>query len=825
MSGLTSDTIIYKPDVTTFADESLYFLIDGDKPNWIAVDERGKKIFDLIDGKRKLSDIIREYGSVYGFDSAKAWLHVHNFINDALRCKIISISPISVEEYKRRGNYLKASRLNEFWIHTNNSCNLTCTHCLFESSPSGDAGMPAENIRNVMDESCRLGVFRFYFTGGEPFVRRDIFDLIKYATEEKGNELIVLTNATLFGNGKRTGLRGLDKNKVKLQVSLDGSRPDINDPIRGMGTFEEITEGLKIASELGFDTSLTAVVTKENINDIPNLPSLAKKLGAKSLHLMWMHRRGRAKEFRVQSSEFGIEKIIKTVRDVKRVSDEVGIVFDNYESLKLRVNGRPGVKYDMASSCWDTLCLYSDGNIYPSASFGGCPSLRMGSPVNESLKSIWLDSKIARDFRGATVVKKSKLTKDPFRFITGGGDIEHSYFYSAVQNGIGDILSDDPYYGIYTELIKDIMKNLAKRGREIFNKKSGYNAPVIFHSMGDGGLDCEGDSGDVNTLHSNCVLSFDVERPYRVIQEYYGRAAEEPKADLCCPVKYDDEDVRHIPKEVLDRFYGCGSPIAMAGVKEGESVLDLGSGGGIDCFIAVKKVGKSGKVIGVDMTDKMLEIANINKILVSETLRYEVVEFKKGFLERLPVSDKSIDLITSNCVINLSPDKKAVFKEMWRVLKDCGRVVVSDIVSEGEIPHKLKVNDQLRGECLGGALTEDEFLSYLEQVGFYGVEVLKKTYWKDIEGYKFYSVTVRGYKFEKKEGCVYIGQKAIYKGPFKAVLDEEGHLFPRDEAVEVCTDTSEKLKKSPYSEFFTVIGPDGEMTEYGCCEPSDRGCC
>ncbi|HAP67803.1 MAG TPA: ubiquinone biosynthesis methyltransferase UbiE, partial [Nitrospinae bacterium] len=216
---------------------------------------------------------------------------------------------------------------------------------------------------------------------------------------------------------------------------------------------------------------------------------------------------------------------------------------------------------------------------------------------------------------------------------------------------------------------------------------------------------------------------------------------------------------------------------------------------------------------------------NKNKILVSETLGYEVVEFKKGFLERMPVSDKSIDLITSNCVINLSPDKKTVFAEMWRVLKDCGRVVVSDIVSEGEIPHKLKVNDQLRGECLGGALTEDEFLSYLEQVGFYGVEVLKKTYWKDIEGYKFYSVTVRGYKFEKKEGCVYIGQKAIYKGPFKAVLDEEGHLFPRDETVEVCTDTSEKLKKPPYNEFFTVIEPDGEMTEYDCCEPSDRGCC
>ncbi len=823
MSGLISDTIIYKPDVTAFAEDGLYFLIDGDKPNWIGVDERGKRIFDLVDGKRSLSDIVREYGSVYGFDSAKAWLHVHNFINDAIRCKIISISPFSAEEYKGRENYLKTSGLNEFWIHTNNSCNLECTHCLFESSPSGDAGMQTEDIKKVMDESCRLGVFRFYFTGGEPFVRKDIFDLIKYATEEKGNELIVLTNATLFGNGKRAGLRGLDRNKVKLQVSLDGSIPDINDPIRGRGTFGEITEGLKIASELGFDTSVAAVMTNENMDDISNLPPLAKKLGAKSLHLMWMHRRGRAyKQWSVVSGQWSeyTEKVIKIIRDVKKVSDEVGLVFDNYESLKLRVNGRPGVKYDMASSCWDTLCLYSDGNIYPSASFAGCPSLRMGSPMNESLKSIWLDSKTGRDFRGATVVKKSKLTKDPFRFITGGGDIEHSYFYSA-----GDVLGDDPYYGIYTELIKDIMKDLAKRGREGFNKKSGYNAPLIFHTMGEGGEVCVGDSGDVSTLHSNCVLSFDVERPYRVIQEFYGRAAEQPKADLCCPVKYDDEDVKHIPKEVLDRFYGCGSPIAMAGVKEGESVLDLGSGGGIDCFIAAKKVGKLGKVIGVDMTDKMLEIANKNNILVSETLGYEVVEFKKGFLERLPVSDKSIDLITSNCVINLSPDKKAVFKEMWRVLKDCGRVVVSDIVSEGEIPHKLKVNDQLRGECLGGALTEDEFLSFLEQVGFYGVEVLKKTYWKDIEGYKFYSVTVRGYKFKKKEGCVYIGQKAVYRGPFKAVLDEEGHLFPRDEAVEVCTDTSEKLKKPPYNEFFTVIEPDGETTEHGCCEPGDGKCC
>jgi ubiquinone/menaquinone biosynthesis C-methylase UbiE len=560
---------------------------------------------------------------------------------------------------------------------------------------------------------------------------------------------------------------------------------------------------------------------------------LAKKLGAKSIHLMWMHMRGRAKKENLTThfhgypeiSNFKFKELLEIVREVKRVSDGAGIIFDNYESLKMRVNGRAGVKYDLGNACWDTLCLYSDGCIYPSASFAGYKSLNMGNTLNIPLRAIWLNNKIARDFRSATVIKKQGLVKDPFRFMTGGGDIEHSFFFSTMKNGRGNILGEDPYYRIYTELVMDIMKELAKRGRESFNKRSGYNAPIIYHAMGENTVVCGVDTGYVRTLHSNCVLSFDVEKPYRVVQEFYGKAADEPKADLCCPVKYDDEDVRHIPEEVLERFYGCGSPITMADISADECVLDLGSGGGIDCFIAAKKVGKMGKVIGVDMTEKMLEIANKNKVLVADNLGYNIVEFRKGFLERLPVEDKSIDLITSNCVINLSPDKKAVFSEMWRVLKDNGRIVVSDIVSENEIPTHLKVNEQLWGECMGGALTEDEFLSYLEQVGFYGVEVLKKTYWKDIEGYKFYSVTVRGYKFEKKEGCVYRGQKAIYLGPFKAVMDEEGHLFPRDEAVDVCTDTSAKLKNAPYNQFFNVIEPDGEVTEFKGCEPGGGKCC
>ncbi len=332
------------------------------------------------------------------------------------------------------------------------------------------------------------------------------------------------------------------------------------------------------------------------------------------------------------------------------------------------------------------------------------------------------------------------------------------------------------------------------------------------------------DKAILNT-HSNRELSFDADRSRDVVRQFYSKAAEEPQKELCCPTSYPTEDVSHIPQEVIDRFYGCGSPISIANVKEGETVVDLGSGAGIDCFIVAKKVGPSGKVIGVDMTDRMLNIASESSSIVANNLGYDVVDFRKGFLEEIPVDSKSVDLVTSNCVINLSPDKKKVFSEMWRILKDNGRIVISDIVSEVEIPPHILTNDRLLGECIAGALTEEQFFSYLEQAGFYGLQILKKLYWKEVDNHRFFSLTLRGYKFEKRAGCVYIGQRAIYNGPFKAVTDDEGHLFPRCEAVEVCTDTAEKLSKPPYAGLFIITDPTKEAPEnYSCCNDNGSYC-
>ena len=179
-------------------------------------------------------------------------------------------------------------------------------------------------------------------------------------------------------------------------------------------------------------------------------------------------------------------------------------------------------------------------------------------------------------------------------------------------------------------------------------------------------------------------------------------------------VLYNQSELTDLPDTVTNVSLGCGNPTAIASLKPGETVLDLGSGGGIDCFLAAKAVGPEGYVIGVDMTDSMLALANQNKLKLGLTN----VEFRKGEIEDIPAKDNTVDIIISNCVINLSPDKDAVFREAFRVLKPGGRFVVSDIVTEGHIPETLRVNINAWVGCISGALNQDDYLQKLRRAGF-----------------------------------------------------------------------------------------------------------
>jgi len=184
-------------------------------------------------------------------------------------------------------------------------------------------------------------------------------------------------------------------------------------------------------------------------------------------------------------------------------------------------------------------------------------------------------------------------------------------------------------------------------------------------------------------------------------------------------IGYTQGELERVP-EGANLGLGCGNPVALASLKEGETVLDLGSGGGLDCFLAAKKVGLKGKVIGVDMTPEMINRARGNV----QKEGYENVEFRLGEIENLPASDESIDIVISNCVINLSPDKKRVFEEAFRVLRSGGRMMVSDIVLLKELPDFIKNSPEAYIGCISGAVMKDDYLAAIREAGFHEVKVV-----------------------------------------------------------------------------------------------------
>jgi len=187
-------------------------------------------------------------------------------------------------------------------------------------------------------------------------------------------------------------------------------------------------------------------------------------------------------------------------------------------------------------------------------------------------------------------------------------------------------------------------------------------------------------------------------------------------------VGYSDSEINAVP-EGANLGFGCGNPVAFASLKEGDIVLDLGSGAGFDAFLAAQRVGKTGRVIGVDMTPEMIAKAKEN----AKKSKYSNVEFRFGEIEKLPVEDNSIDVIISNCVINLSLDKKAVFKEAFRVLKTGGRLMVSDLVLVKELPEAIKESVEAYVGCLAGAIRKGEYLKYITMAGFREVKVISQS--------------------------------------------------------------------------------------------------
>ena len=353
--------------------------------------------------------------------------------------------------------------------------------------------------------------------------------------------------------------------------------------------------------------------------------------------------------------------------------------------------------------------------------------------------------------------------------------------------------------------------------------------------------------------------------PEGAVRERYAAGAQAAEAKLCCPVDYDQALLKVIPQEVIERDYGCGDPSKF--LRPGETVLDLGSGTGKICFIAAQVVGAKGKVIGVDMTDEMLEVARRNAPIVAERIGFGNVEFRKGRIQDLAldlekldlelkarpitdaasflradelaqelrvkhplVPDDSIDVVVSNCVLNLveAKSKRQLFEEIFRVLCRGGRAVISDIVSDEDVPEHLQDDPELWSGCISGALTEEGFLKAFSDAGFYGIQILKRDEkpWQTVEGIEFRSVTVEAFK-GKQGPCFEQNQAVVYRGPFKEVLDDDNHRMERGVRYAVCDKTYNLYRKPPYRDFFELIEPLsdiplGEAKPFDCSRTARR---
>ena len=345
----------------------------------------------------------------------------------------------------------------------------------------------------------------------------------------------------------------------------------------------------------------------------------------------------------------------------------------------------------------------------------------------------------------------------------------------------------------------------------------------------------------------------------KVVRERYSAASQQVEPALCCPVNYDARLLEVIPEEVIKRDYGCGDPSPY--VRPGDTVVDLGSGGGKLCFIISQQVGPSGKVIGIDINPDMLELARRSQPVVAERIGYDNIEFRCGRIQDLAIdmeefaarletvdlhgtagamlcfqipdelrrtkpmiADNSVDCVVSNCVLNLvdPADRRQLFAEIFRVLKPGGRAAISDIVSDEDVPQEMQNDPTLWSGCISGAWREDRFLDEFQSAGFVGLTIdqRQKEAWQTVNGIEFRSATVLAIK-PSPAACLERNQAVIYKGPFEQVIDDEGGVYPRGIRMAVCGKTFEMLSQPPYRDSFYLIEPhqpvnDEHVTEFDC---------
>ncbi len=655
------------------------------------------------------------------------------------------LPPGGLSCYPGRAELLREPHLRELWLHLTDRCNMACKHCLFATTPGTGTQLPTETVLHRLRQALDMGCRVFALTGGEPFLHPGFNKIINMILSAPDTHVVILTNGTLLDR-HLYDLQRWGSERFHLQISIDGLPPR-HDAIRGNGAFDALAGHLRVLNELKFPFTVSMCVDADNVADMAGLVQLAARLGASNVHFMWLFVRGRALPERFAQPDL----IFKHLRQAGAAARRLNIALDNLEAFKTQVFAPQGTIHDGSTSAWEAAALGPDDLLYPSAALVGFPEL--ATTVLTSLADAWHKSHVLENIRRASAAEMT----DPLRYLIGGGDSDHCYNHGS------RFVGTDPYWPLYKKIVLDLITSAAG--------DIGNNAPRLRLKMGDILESC-GAHGAVAMVHSNCLLSTASVNGRTAVKSYYTEAALTTKEDILNPACYPPAMMEHIPEDLRFRGYGCGSPVLDAALKPGQTVLDLGCGRGVECFLAARKVGPEGRVIGIDMLDPMLEIARQGAKRVANRLEYNNLEFRKGYLETLPLDENSADVILSNCVLNLSTDKRRTFAEILRVLKPGGRVVVSDVVTE-TVPDATILNDDvLRGECIAGAMTHRDLAGLLDETGFRSFRILKRVPYRCVRGHRFYSMT-----YEAVKPAPSTMTRVIYLGPMVRLQTPSGHVL------------------------------------------------
>ncbi len=458
--------------------------------------------------------------------AASARLESGSLENAAILAQMENETP---EPYKGRESRLDLDRLRECWFHLTNRCDLACGHCLFKASPARDQAIEPELLRRTIAAAADLGSDIFYFTGGEPFVYPDFTDILALALRRPSAHAVILTNG-LTAPEFMPQLQKLDSDRLHFQISLDG-REENHNRLRGRGTFARTIKSIRELSNHGLAVTLSVAVNRGNLHDLEYLVNLAAGLGCRNLHLLWHFVRGKGSDAQFVTPEEILPQLIKA----QLAAEAEGVSIDNVEALRAQVFSPPSTRYDLSNSGWESLAVGPDGTVFPSPALVDIPPLACGNVV-EGLEQVWRHSPMIRQVRRASLIDHPSTATDPWRFLIGGNDIDHSFIAG------GKLVGSDPYLPLYRGLALWLIDRAG----------AAYKAPAgadILLRMGDIRCNCPDGGRSVSLTHCNCVVSLAADQSRAEVREFYGRAAINPNDDIANPFAAGQKKAYFIPTE------------------------------------------------------------------------------------------------------------------------------------------------------------------------------------------------------------------------------------------------------------------------------------